>query len=49
MPVVPFTPVRCPRCEATRPRTTGYYQAKGRRYHVCRTCGLEFLSEEVSA
>lgn len=45
LPVVPFVPVRCPRCRLAKPVTTGRYEL--RRYHLCRGCGQKFLSQEI--
>lgn len=44
---VPYFPVRCPSCSATKPRTRG---RRGRvRYHLCQQCGTPFRSLEQSA
>ena len=48
IPVVLYLPVRCPNCKAGKPRTTGGYTAKKRRYHVCQRCDLEYLSQEIT-
>ncbi|MCA3007423.1 MAG: hypothetical protein INH34_03505 [Phycisphaerales bacterium] len=43
--VVPYCPVRCPRCAAPKPFT---YGRKLRiRYHRCRDCGAGFRSLEL--
>lgn len=49
VPMVPFVPVRCPGCEADKPRTTGVHRTRaGRvRYHLCKVCGQRFRSLEV--
>ena len=48
IPVVLYLPVRCSSCGAKKPRTIGGYAPKGRRYHVCKRCGLEFHSVEIT-
>lgn len=47
LPIVPFVPVRCPRCKATKPITDGIYKPLRRRYHLCQDCGRKFLSVEL--
>ena len=45
LPVVPFCPFRCPRCQASKPFT---YGQKGRvRYHRCQECNTRFRSLEL--
>lgn len=48
VPVVPFLPVRCPRCGAGKPITDGVYKARQRRYHTCQECDLKYRSVEIS-
>lgn len=44
-PAVPYCPFRCPRCDATKPRT---YKVVGRlRYHRCQSCDTRYRSVEV--
>ena len=50
VPVVPFTPVRCPQCvaEGLDGRPVETRGQKGRmRYHRCKTCDLNFHSWET--
>lgn len=50
-PVVPYWPVRCPRCRARRPRVKSTHANKAGdtiRYHVCRDCELHFDSRELA-
>ncbi len=50
--VVPYVPVRCPRCRARRPSVQGVHPNRSGdviRYHVCRECSLAFRSRELSA
>lgn len=49
VPVVPFLPVRCPRCGELKPITVGRHPQGKRRYHVCSACGLKFMSHEIQA
>lgn len=48
VPVVPFLPVRCPRCGAGKPITHGILVARKRRYHTCQECDLRYRSIEIS-
>lgn len=42
---VAFVAVRCPRCNAAKPRT---YGQRGRvRYHKCQQCGTKYRSIEM--
>lgn len=46
LPVVPFVPFRCPRCNAHKPRT---HAVRGRtRQHRCQACGLNYRSLELT-
>lgn len=47
--MVPFVPVRCPRCLAEKPRTVGTHERRdGKvRYHICQGCGIKFHSIEI--
>lgn len=49
VPLVPFVPVRCPRCRKVKPITYGKREApEGRvRYHTCQGCGEKFQSMEI--
>jgi len=48
-PMIYWVPIACPRCGARKPRTTGQYPDKTKRYHQCqnRACRLKFDSEEL--
>ncbi len=48
--VVPYVPVRCPKCGSTKPRTNGVKGEEGKRYHICKNprCGCRFISEEIN-
>jgi hypothetical protein len=50
-PLVPFVPVRCPRCRAGQPHTYGVRDLKAGcfRYHLCQECQLKFRSLELDA
>lgn len=45
LPVVTYTPVRCPSCRSRYPITYGQYQRT--RYHRCKACSCRFLSQET--
>lgn len=49
VPIVPFVPVRCPRCREGQPVTYGARELRAgkTRYHICQGCGLKFQSLEV--
>jgi len=51
IPTVLHVPVRCPRCQADRPKNNGVqYRGRGgwkTTYHICRACHLRFKSREV--
>jgi transposase-like protein len=50
VPIVPFVPVRCPRCSTGYPITYGMHDLRaGRtRYHLCKECNTKFKSLELS-
>lgn len=45
MPIVPFVPFRCPKCQKHKPRTYG--QGGRIRWHVCQACGQRYKSMEI--
>lgn len=49
VPVVPYVPIRCPRCGERKPTTDGVHDVRdGRtRYHLCKGCDLKFRSVEI--
>ena len=50
LPIVPFLPFRCPKCNSAKPRTHAVRQspdAPTERRHICHSCGQKYRSFEI--